>query len=244
MTGCMGLLFVLAHPDDETFLAGGTIAKYAQSGVRVSILCATRGERGATGDLCSVDDLPVQRESELREAARILGAGVELLGYVDQQLGTAPVDEIRRKIVQSIRRERPEIVVTFDPNGGNLHTDHIAISRFAVDALVAAADRRWYPEAGEAHFVRRLLWTPPVPVFELGRTPDPGGQPGMDFLIEVTSFREKKEAALRAHRTQWPGLHKIFFEKGRPEESLRYEAFRLARGPRPSKTPAGDLFAD
>src|SRR5438105_5647938 len=91
MKRCVGLLFVLAHPDDETFLAGGTIAKYAQAGVRVAVVCGTRGERGSTADLCPIDALPAQRESELREAARILGiAEVELLGYVDQQLAAAP----------------------------------------------------------------------------------------------------------------------------------------------------------
>src|SRR5205814_3612027 len=172
-TGCMGLLFVLAHPDDETFLAAGTMAKYAQAGVDVNVLCATKGERGNTGDLCSIDDLAVQRESEFREAGRVLGiAGVEFLGYVDQQLAAAPPDEIRRKIVQSIRRARPEIVVTFDPNGGNLHTDHVAISRFAADAVAAATDSRWYPDAGEAHSVRRILWTTPLHVFDLARTVD------------------------------------------------------------------------
>src|SRR5437868_8695371 len=67
------LLFILAHPDDETFFAAGTIAKYIDAGVRVYIVCATRGERGATADLCPVEELPQVREAELRDADRVLG---------------------------------------------------------------------------------------------------------------------------------------------------------------------------
>ena len=64
-----GLLFLLAHPDDETFIAGGTIAKYAAAGVEIGVLCATRGQRGKTGDVCSHDDLARVREGEVRNAA-------------------------------------------------------------------------------------------------------------------------------------------------------------------------------
>ena len=237
------LLFIGAHPDDETFLAAGTLAKYAAAGVHVAIVCATRGERGATGDLCSIEELPRVREAEVREAGRVLGASeVEVLPFVDQLLASAPADDIRRRIVQIIRRIRPETVITFDPEGGNQHPDHIAISRFGADGISAAADGRWYPEAGKPHVVGRLLWQSPLHVFDLGRMPDLQAQPGFDFLIDIGPFRDRKEAALRAHRTQWPGLHKIFFEKGKPEETMRWEAFRVAYGPRPANPPADDLF--
>src|SRR5438552_8936582 len=97
-----GLLFLAAHPDDETFLAGGTIAKYAAAGAPIELVCATRGERGATADLCSIEELPRVREAEVREAARVLGIGhVELLPYEDKKLASAPVDEIRRYIVSA-----------------------------------------------------------------------------------------------------------------------------------------------
>src|SRR5437016_2191339 len=126
-----GLLFILAHPDDESFFAGGTIAKYAVAGIHVALVCATRGERGATADLCTIEDLPQVREDEVREAARVPGVrAVELLPYEDQQLSDAPLDEIRRHLVAAIRRQRPQIVVTFDPVGANQHPDHMAISRF------------------------------------------------------------------------------------------------------------------
>jgi N-acetylglucosamine malate deacetylase 2 len=236
-----GLLFLLAHPDDETFIAGGTIAKYAAAGVEVGVICATRGERGKTGDICSREDLAGVREAELRDAAQILGIRhLEILSYADQALASAPPDEIRRTMVAAVRRQRPQIAVTFDPNGMNLHADHIAISRFASDAVAAAADRRWCPETGERHTVERLLWCGPERVFDLGGMENIAGRAGMDFLIDISSYRDKKSAALRAHRTQYPGLKKLFGD----DSTTALEAFRVAWGSRPRTIPAADLFIE
>jgi LmbE family N-acetylglucosaminyl deacetylase len=165
-----GLIFLLAHPDDETFIAGGTIAKYAAAGVEIGVICATRGQKGKTGDICSRDELPAIREQELRNAAQILGIHhLEILPYEDQALASAPPDEIRRAMVSALRRQRPQIAITFDPNGMNLHQDHIAISRFASDSVAAAADPRWYPDTGEPHTVQRMLWCAPGRVFDLSK---------------------------------------------------------------------------
>jgi LmbE family N-acetylglucosaminyl deacetylase len=235
-----GLLFLFAHPDDETFIAGGTIAKYAAAGMEIGIVCATRGQRGKTGDVCSREDLAAVREAELRDAVRILGVRhLEILAYEDQALASAPPDEIRRAMVAAIRRQRPQIAVTFDPNGMNLHPDHIAISRFAADAVAAAADSRWYPEAGEPHAVERMLWCGPGKVFDLGGTENAGDRAGIDFLIDTSPYSDKKHAALRAHRTQYPGLKKLFSD----ETTTSREAFRVAWGVRPCTVPAADLFA-
>jgi LmbE family N-acetylglucosaminyl deacetylase len=236
-----GLLLILAHPDDETFFAAGTIATYTARNTPVGLVCATRGERGATADLCPVDELPNVREAELRDAARILGIGdLELLLYEDQKLSTAPLEDIRRRLVAAVRRQRPQVVITFDPHGANQHTDHIAISRFAMDAVSAAADARWYPETGAAHNVERVLWPSPIMPFDLGQIVDLGQHPGIDLLIDIAPFRDRKEAALRAHRTQFPGLVKIFSREG----ALSWEAFRIASGPRPESVPARELFSD
>ena len=135
------ILFIGAHPDDETFCAG-TMAKYVQAGVRVAVVCGTRGERGATADLCSIEELPKVREAELRRSMAIVGLepdDVFFLPYEDQKLSKAPVEEVRRELVRIIREVQPGVVVTFDPYGNNEHTDHLAISRFAADALAAAA---------------------------------------------------------------------------------------------------------
>src|SRR5690349_15409059 len=150
----------------------------------------------------------------------------------------APRDEIRRLMVAAVRRHRPEIVITFDPNGANEHTDHVAVSRFAMDAVPAAADARWYPDTGAAHTVDRLLWQAPVHAFELGARAEVRNEPGVDYLIDIGPWREKKHAAMQAHGTQYAGLSKVFGKSG----GLVWEAFRVAWGPRPGSVPAGDLF--
>jgi LmbE family N-acetylglucosaminyl deacetylase len=236
----VGLVLLLAHPDDETFFAGGTIAQGAAEGVRVGLLCATRGERGATGGLCTIEELPRVREAELRDAARILGiAEVECLPFEDQQLARAPMDAMRRAVVGMVRRMRPEVVFTFDPDGSNQHPDHVAMSRFAMDGIAAAADPRWYPETGAPHVVPRVLWPCPAPVWKLGQLTDPRNEPGIDYRIDIRRYRAVKEAALRAHRTQWPGLSKLFL--GSPA-ALDWECFRSGSGPRPASIPAVSVF--
>jgi N-acetylglucosamine malate deacetylase 2 len=136
------LLYVGAHPDDETFFAG-TIAKYSDEGGHVSIACATRGERGSTAGLCTIEELPRVREAEMRDAAQALGVKEDLfLAIRGSEAGASSTEEIRRQLVELIRKARPQIVITFDPNGANQHADHIAISRFTSDALAAAADER------------------------------------------------------------------------------------------------------
>ncbi len=237
-------MYVGAHPDDEVFFAGGTIAKYVEEGTRVSIICATRGERGATADLCSIEELPKVREAELINAMGVLGVkDVHFLPYEDQKLSTAPPEEIRRHLVKLIRQIKPEIAITFDPEGANGHTDHMAISRFASDAMPAAADGRWYPELGPAHQVERLLWNPPTILFRLPEKAELAAEPGIDFLLDVSRWTEKKAASIRAHRTQLPGLGKLFFENPDGIRTFSSEAFRVAWGLRPGKIPANDLFA-
>jgi LmbE family N-acetylglucosaminyl deacetylase len=239
------LLFIGAHPDDETFFAAGTMAKYTEAGAQVSVLCATRGERGKTGDLCCVEDLPQVREQELFDAMGVLGVtDVQFLHYQDKCLADAPAEEIRRLLVETIRRTRPQLLITFDTHGANQHTDHIAISRFALDAAAAAADARWYPETGSAHQIERLLWTPPTILFKLPEGADIPALPGSDFVIDTTPWTEQKTAAFQAHRTQFPGLKKLFFDNPNGRRTFGLEVFRLAWGKRPATIPADDLFAE
>lgn len=137
------LLFVLAHPDDESLGVGGTIAKYAREGVEVSLLCATRGERGrigASGERPGAAVMGPLRERELRAAARVLGIQrLSFLGYQDGDLDRADPREVQIRIARQIRRLRPHVVVTFGPEGGYGHPDHIAISQFTAAALQVAA---------------------------------------------------------------------------------------------------------
>jgi N-acetyl-1-D-myo-inositol-2-amino-2-deoxy-alpha-D-glucopyranoside deacetylase len=146
------LLAVLAHPDDETFGTGGTLAYYAHNGVEVHLICATRGEVGDVdpeymNGFTSVADV---RVSELRCAAELLGlSGVHFLDYRDsgmpgsvdnshpRALAAAPLEQVAAQVAHYFRLLHPQVVITFDPIGGYRHPDHIAIQQATVAAFDA-----------------------------------------------------------------------------------------------------------
>src|SRR4030042_4230109 len=124
----------LAHPDDETFGMGGTLALYSRRGVEVHLVCATRGDVGEMDQelLKGFDSVAERRESELRCAAQILGLrGVHFLGYRDSGMpGTAdnehpnalaaqPTPQVAARVAEYIRQLKPQVVVTHDPIGGD-----------------------------------------------------------------------------------------------------------------------------
>jgi N-acetylglucosamine malate deacetylase 2 len=239
------ILFSFAHPDDESFAAAGTAMKYAAGGARTVLVTATRGERGKAGNppVCPIAELGACREQELREAARIIGLDqLHILDYRDKELAEAKPDEIRRSLVSIIRIEQPTVVGTFDPNGFNLHPDHMAISRFTMDAVAAAADPRWYPEHGSAHHVARVVWTPPIAAWEVGTIDRLEERAGADFAIEVSAWRNRKEAALRAHRSQHLSIDRLFFNQPNLDRVLGVEVWRQAWGPQLSRRPSTDFF--
>ncbi len=167
------LIFFGAHPDDESFGIGGTLAKYAARGVNVVYACATRGEVGTIdpeylGRFATIGDL---RWAELAKAAEVLQlADVIHLGYRDsgmpgqpenchpQALTAAPIEEVTARVVKVIREQRPQVVVTFDPIGGYRHPDHVAIHNATVAAFQAAGDPTRYPEMGPAFQPQKLYY--------------------------------------------------------------------------------------
>ncbi|HEX2053820.1 MAG TPA: PIG-L family deacetylase [Actinomycetota bacterium] len=168
------ILACFAHPDDESFSSGGTLAHYASQGAEVTLVCATRGEAGEISDpaLATPENLAEVREQELRCAADALGIGrVEFLGYRDSGMeGTddnnnplayvmADRDEVIGKLVALIRELQPDVVITFDPDGAYGHPDHIAIHHHTVAAVAAARDDTRFPEAGPVWAPRRLYFT-------------------------------------------------------------------------------------
>lgn len=240
----MTLLFCFAHPDDESFSGAGTAMKYAAAGARIVLVTATRGEKGKRGDppVCGPDEIAKTRERELREASRIIGFDeLYLLGYVDRELAAAPPEPVRATLVGIIRRERPDLVLTFDPNGFNAHSDHVAISRFTSEAVSAATDPRWHPEAGEPHQVTRVLWTPPIPPWEAARLPRIEDAPGADFVLDVSAWRDRRIAALRAHRTQHQSIDRYFFDQPDLDRVLATEIWRQGYGPRLFQRPMREL---
>jgi LmbE family N-acetylglucosaminyl deacetylase len=157
------LLVSFAHPDDESMGMGGTLAKYAAHGVETYCLCATRGEKGWFGPE-EQDPGPERlgqiRTQELESAVQELGmTGLEFLGYVDGEVDQADPGEIIGKIVAHIRSIRPQVVVTFPPDGNYGHPDHIAIGQFTSAAILCAADSSYKdPESLPAHRVQKLYY--------------------------------------------------------------------------------------
>jgi N-acetylglucosamine malate deacetylase 2 len=240
------LLLIFAHPDDESFVAGGLSRMCANAGAQIALVTATCGEAGSRGDppLCTPEALPALRESELREAAALLGIReVHLLGYRDQHLTDAPPYKIREQLVAIVRRHRPHVVVTYDPHGGHGHRDHIAISRFTIDAVSAAADPRWHSTEGAPYQVQRVLWTPPVLPWDDPAPARMDKEPGVDFLLDITAQKTAKTAALRAHRTQHRSTDRWIFHKPHADRILATETFRQAWGPPLASVPLDDVFA-
>ncbi len=242
------LLFSFAHPDDESFSGVGLACSCLARNVRVVLVCATRGDRGRPGEAGvsgAPRDVAAAREQELRDAARIVGIEhVHQLGYRDRELADVDAVEIRSTLVGHIRHYRPQVVVTFDPNGFNRHPDHVAISRFTSDAIAAAADPRWVPGTGASHGVARLLWTPPIAPWDVARSADVAAEPGADFVLDISEWRAKKADALRAHRTQHESVEKHFFSQPDVERILSTEVYRHAWGPTLSNRPCPDVFAN
>jgi LmbE family N-acetylglucosaminyl deacetylase len=135
-----GLLAVFAHPDDESMGAAGLLCRHTRAGVPVHLICATRGALGWMGKPAGArpEDLPEIRTGELEQAAQVLGlAGVTLWDYPDGGVEASDQAEITSRLLDEIRRFRPDAIVGWGPDGGYGHPDHICIGR-CTDAAVAS----------------------------------------------------------------------------------------------------------
>lgn len=143
MTKLLRLMCIIAHPDDESLGMGPALARYAAQGVELSVICATRGERGWFGEADKnpgLEALGKLREQELRAAAHVLQiTDLHLLDYIDGELAQVNPVEAIGELTAHIRRFRPQVVITFDPFGAYGHPDHIAVCQWTSAALVAAA---------------------------------------------------------------------------------------------------------
>jgi N-acetyl-1-D-myo-inositol-2-amino-2-deoxy-alpha-D-glucopyranoside deacetylase len=205
------VLGIFAHPDDESLACGGTLARLADAGARVVLLCASRGEAGSISDPALVPDgdLGGVRERELRDAAAVLGvAEVIILDHPDGDLRWEHVPELHEEIVDAIRRVRPDAVITFAEDGLYWHLDHIGVHErtcTAVRSLGADGPRLYFVtiRSGVMREVVRAahekggapagssLWGIAPEAFGDGATPP-------NLVVDV----RRKLAALRCHRTQ------------------------------------------
>ena len=215
------MLVILAHPDDESFAAGGTLAKYAHQDVQVILLCATRGEAGIQGVKPEEDgDI---RERELRQAAEHLGIEVYFLGYQDGGLANTAPEMLLETIVCWIDLVQPQVILTFGPEGVSGHPDHVTISHIVTQAYDLAFKKGM------------LLYIRPSEATALGcgvtfsNTGD--GQPLVE--IDISDYKLEKVRAIQSHASQNPGL------PGKPEEEMYKipcsELYTIARDGKPAE---------
>lgn len=194
------ILAVGAHPDDNDFGFGATVAKAAKAGAKVIYLLATTGQRGSSNKSLNAANLSKIRIREQLKAAEVLGVkSVHFLDYKDGEL--VPDIQLKEKIVRFIRRYRPDLVFTSDPSrfffkeaGFINHADHRAIGEATLDAVFPLArDLLSFPEHGKLglkpHKVQELL----MPSF----LPEDA-----NYFIEVEDTFETKIKALLCHRSQ------------------------------------------
>lgn len=223
------LLVILAHPDDESFGMGGTLARYAAEGVHVTLICATRGEAGIEG--LAPEQAGQLRERELRAAAAILGiAQVTFMGYHDAELAQVDQEIAIRQLVAALHEVQPQAVITFGPDGITGHPDHVAIHQLTT----AAFDRLGLPA--------RLYYLAPSAATQqaCGVAPIREEAGGTVAGIDINAHIVTKVRAIQCHISQNPPY------LGVPEEEAQHlachEYFVLAR-PAVESTDLTDLFA-
>ncbi len=264
------LLCVHAHPDDEASKGAATVARYHADGVRTVLVCCTGGEEGdilnPAMDTPEVRaDLPRIRMAELKASTDIIGYDeTVLLGYRDSGMpdseananpdsfAQAPLDEAVGRLVAVIRRERPQVIITYgDDHRGYPHPDHIRVHDISVRAFDSAGDPDQFPEAGRPFTPAKLYYSVwPAARFrqihekflELGLE-SPFDDERMKRMIarehedvvtttiDIDGFQDVRRDALRAHATQVDPNSKMWF--GLPPEVMRAmeptEGFFLAR---------------
>jgi LmbE family N-acetylglucosaminyl deacetylase len=189
------VMIVAAHPDDPEFLAGGTIARLAHEGREVTYVIVTNGNKGSSDRSVTSEQLTPRRAEEQRAAARVLGVErVEFLGYEDGEV--TDTRELRRDVTRQIRRWRPELVITLNPqrtytNFPAWHRDHRTTGRVVLDCVYPLArDHLAFPELlpeHEPHSVREVYviqWERPA------------------LVVDITGTLELKLEAIRCHASQ------------------------------------------
>ena len=278
-------MFVHAHPDDESSKGASTMARYAKEGYRVSVVTLTDG---AAGEILNpamdrpgvLERLIEVRREELERALEILGVTDHFdLGYPDsgyvENFGrdgsllapdaffNVPLEEATGRLVEIVRRERPDVLVTYPEDGGYPHPDHIRCHDVTAAAFEAAADPDAFPQAGEPWQVRKLYYSG---VFNRKKVEalhqvcldrgmespftgwlekwDPDEVDPSTTHIDVGDYLQQRSQALLAHATQIDP-EGLWFRV--PDEIVRevypWEDFTLARSTVETSPPEDSLFA-
>ncbi len=209
------MLVILAHPNDESFTVGGTLAKYTHQDVQIILLCATRGESGIPG--VSPEEAGKIRELELRQAAEHLGIEVYILGYQDGGLAKTKPEFLLQQIACWMDFVQPQVILTFGPGGVSGHPDHVTISHMVTQAYDLAYQK------GMLLYIRPSEATALCCGVTSLKTDN--GQALVE--IDISDYRLDKVRAIQCHASQSPSL------PGRPEEEAgnipSHELYSIAR---------------
>ncbi|MEU9832356.1 PIG-L family deacetylase [Streptosporangium sp. NPDC048047] len=244
------LMAVHAHPDDEVLGTGGILARCADEGVRTVLVTCTNGEQGdAPGGIKPGEDghdeseVSALRLAELRESVAHLGIDhLELLGYRDSGMegwaanqapdafANVPVERAAARLAELMERYRPQVVVTYDENGGYGHPDHIQAHRITVAAAEASGvpAKLYYtavPRERIAELFEFLRSTGAAPEgFEL---PDDFGVPEEQItaMVDVAPYVERKRKALEAHASQGENIFLLRMPADAQHRAFSHEAF-------------------
>ncbi len=245
------MLVVVAHPDDESII-GGTLARYADEGVRVELITATRGEAGTIFDpsAATPENIAQVREEELRCACEVLGIGPARFLECGDGAVRGCTDKALEPVVRVIREARPQVMITFGPDGMYGHPDHIASHQLATAAWEKAGDPNEFPQ----HEQKGLEPYQPARLFYFGLkqslverwkqhadlsvdlngeslqiTGVPDDQITVSF--DVSAFAERKAAAWACHRSQRnPDSPSSAMSEEEDRAWMGAEHFILARG--------------
>ena len=244
------VLGLFAHPDDETFGPGATLARLAGEGHDVHLLTATRGEAGTIGKSASLgrQELASVREAELVAACAALGIHPpEILTLPDSGLVRLEEETLLRPFVRKIRAVRPDIVVSFHAEGISGHLDHRIVTLRAHAAFERAADPDLWPYLGPSFAVQRF-WAYSVTESRARRittrrlfaVPDDA----VDAVLDVRAYVPAKKAAVAAHASQRAFIDRMEQDLGGLDDYWAQESFVLAaaRTPLSGSRPARDLF--
>ena len=278
------LLAIHAHPDDESSKGAATYAYYVDRGAEVTVVSCTGGERGSILNeelaerAMAERDMAGLRRCEMAKAQSVIGIGHRWLGYTDSGypdegavlepncFALIPLEISAAPLVKLIRELRPQVVVTYDENGGYPHPDHVRTHELSVYAIAAAADPDRYPDTGDAWQVSKVYYDCVINSKRMQAMYDAlvKNDPQSGLLAELEriqkwmrerpyrattqvnsgAFFERRDEALRAHASQVAPTSSFFFWPNELQRAVwPWEDFELASSLVETTLPETDLFA-
>jgi LmbE family N-acetylglucosaminyl deacetylase len=260
------LMAVHAHPDDEVLGTGGVLARYSEEGIRTVLVTCTNGEQGdGPGGVKPGDDghdaadVRERRLAELRESADLLGIDhLELLGYQDsgmvgwdangheEAFANVPVDVAAARLAVLMERYRPQVVVTYDENGGYGHPDHIQAHRIAVAAArTSGIPAKFYYTAVSRARIGELFAYMRETGAEMDELPEDFGTPDelITTQVDVSPYARRKRKALEAHASQGENIFLLRLPDEIQDQVFGHESFVRHFSTVPAPEAEDDLFA-